>query len=192
MPGTIAPSPADLDPIIATFWQKGYAAASIGDLVDASGSNRAELYAEYGDKRGVFLAALQRYHDWVRDAVLPYFAATSDPLARIRGFLLFFSQGQIAGGPNCGCLLNNTAVEFGGADAEIKRIVTDMHASVAAFFAAAVAEAKRRGAVRADVDPDMAARNLLATAIGVSVLVRVRPDRKWLATIADGAVARLQ
>lgn len=192
MPGAIAPSAADLDPIIAAFWRKGYGATSIVDLIDASGSNRAELYAEHGDKRGVFLAALRRYHRWVRDSVLPFFAANADPLDRIRSFLLFFTPSQSAGKNNCGCLINNSAVEFGDGDAEISGIINKMHSDVTAFFAAAVAAAKQRGAARADLDTQAEAGNLLATAIGISVLARVRPDRKWLTTLAKGAVARLQ
>lgn len=187
-----APSAADLDPIVATFWRKGFGAASIGDLVDASGANRAELYALHGDKRGVFVAALRRYHAWVRDSVLPYFDAQDDPLDRVNSFLLFFTRSASGLGGHCGCLINNTAVEFGREDAEIRTIIEEMHADVAAFFASAVAEAQTRGAARADVDPASASSHLLATAIGISVLVRIRPDFLSLKAIADDAIARLQ
>src|ERR1700759_5024209 len=47
-----------------TFWKKGYAATSLDDLAAAMGMNRPSLYAGFGDKRALYLKALNRY--WER------------------------------------------------------------------------------------------------------------------------------
>ncbi|MBK6426479.1 MAG: helix-turn-helix transcriptional regulator [Blastocatellia bacterium] len=49
-----------LDRAIEAFWCKGYEATSIQDLVDEMGINRGSLYATFGDKHALFLAAIER------------------------------------------------------------------------------------------------------------------------------------
>src|SRR5579862_6960712 len=40
------------------FWNLGYAAASLDDLARATGLNRPSLYAAFGDKHALYMAAL--------------------------------------------------------------------------------------------------------------------------------------
>lgn len=45
------------------FWTKGLAATSYDDLASATGLHRPSIHAAFGDKRGLFAAALSRYLD---------------------------------------------------------------------------------------------------------------------------------
>ena len=45
------------------FWEKGYYATSLADLVSATGLNKNTLYTEFGSKEELFLAALRLYTD---------------------------------------------------------------------------------------------------------------------------------
>ena len=68
---TFDPSVA-LEQAMAVFWLKGYEATSMQDLVEAMGINRASLYATFGDKRQLFLAAIAHYDATVvRPAMAP-------------------------------------------------------------------------------------------------------------------------
>ena len=49
-----------LDKARAVFWNLGYAATSLDDIAAATGLNRPSLYAAFGDKHALYLAALQR------------------------------------------------------------------------------------------------------------------------------------
>lgn len=51
---------AVLDKARAVFWNLGYAATSLDDLAAATGLNRPSLYAAFGDKHALYLAALRR------------------------------------------------------------------------------------------------------------------------------------
>ncbi|WP_206020087.1 TetR/AcrR family transcriptional regulator [Pseudomaricurvus alkylphenolicus] len=46
---------------IDVFWEKGYDGASMKDLTEAMGINSPSLYAEFGDKRGLYLEAIESY-----------------------------------------------------------------------------------------------------------------------------------
>ncbi|MEK8144694.1 helix-turn-helix domain-containing protein [Streptomyces sp. M10(2022)] len=45
------------------FWDTGYAATSLEDLMRVSGLGKGSLYAAFGDKRQLFLRALHSYTD---------------------------------------------------------------------------------------------------------------------------------
>src|SRR3954464_15849496 len=59
--------PREYDPDTAlrrsldTFWRHGFSATSLDALGAATGMNRPSLYAAFGDKRALYLAALDRY-----------------------------------------------------------------------------------------------------------------------------------
>ena len=50
-----------LDKAMQTFWEHGYHATSISDLVEATRLQPGSLYAAFESKRGLFLAALDHY-----------------------------------------------------------------------------------------------------------------------------------
>ena len=50
-----------LDAAMRLFWIKGYPGTSLQDIVDATGLERPSIYNAYGNKRGVFHHALDRY-----------------------------------------------------------------------------------------------------------------------------------
>jgi TetR/AcrR family transcriptional repressor of nem operon len=50
-----------IEKLMKVFWDKGYEATSMQDLVDASGLLKGSLYGAFGDKRALYLAALRHY-----------------------------------------------------------------------------------------------------------------------------------
>src|ERR1700730_4834453 len=94
------------------FWAHGYYATSIEQLVEATGVSRHGLYAEFGDKRGLFLAAMKVYID---EVVTPAFAPVESPgagVGTIREYFAFqISLATKKGLPGPGCLFANTMVE---------------------------------------------------------------------------------
>ncbi|MFB2604650.1 helix-turn-helix domain-containing protein, partial [Rhizobium phaseoli] len=52
---------AALDTALRVFSERGYHAASISELTEAMGLAAGSVYKAFGDKRGIFLAAFDRY-----------------------------------------------------------------------------------------------------------------------------------
>jgi len=50
-----------LDRALEVFWRHGYEATSMSELVEATGAKAPTLYAAFGNKEGLFCAALERY-----------------------------------------------------------------------------------------------------------------------------------
>src|SRR5215831_3253346 len=65
------PRPKAFDPdealqkAMQVFWERGYAATSVEDLVQRMGINRFSLYSTFGGKHQLFVAALERYRETI-------------------------------------------------------------------------------------------------------------------------------
>jgi TetR/AcrR family transcriptional repressor of nem operon len=160
-------------------------------LVERTGINRASLYATYSDKRTLFLAALRRYDARNRRPLLARLESRDSAREAIRHlFLAFTSQASEKGG-NRGCFLANTALELAAHDHQVRSIVAHAQADIEAFFARTIKRGKASGEIPAHVKTSEAARGLLASLLGVLVLVRSRPERTLLAAVVDDALRRL-
>ena len=180
-----------LDKAVHLFWDHGYEATSMQDLVDAMGINRGSIYATYGGKRELFLMALRAYDERMRKQALLRLEEKLPPREAIRAMLNFFAQSVSDGHPGRACLLTNTALELASHDDEIREIVAKSQRGVEAFFSKMIKKGKQTGDIAAHVQPARAAKGLLATAIGIVVLTRSRPEPSLLQSIVTDAMTRL-
>ncbi len=127
---------AVLDAAVGVFWARGYAGASISDLTAATGLAPPSLYAAFGSKRGIFLAALDRYAETcgagpVRALAAAPAAGKAAALAEATVALCFPDDRP------CGCLIACVGAEAAAGDAAIRRHVGALFArSIAALDAA--------------------------------------------------------
>lgn len=182
---------AVLDKAMLAFWSRGYEATSMQDLVDQTGINRGSLYATFGDKHALFLAALRLYDEKMRRKLLADLEAHYAPREAIgRVFQAFLGQASERGG-NRGCFITNTALELAAHDADARRIVAQGQEEIEAFFARMIRSGQARGEIAPELDAVEASRGLLASLIGLVVLMRSRPSRPLLEAVAADALRRL-
>ncbi len=172
------------------FWCKGYGATSMRDLLDGMGIGRGSFYDTFGDKRALFLAALDRFEEgrasWVDEALEgPGLDGVEEVFWRSIENLLRFE-------PRRGCLLANTAVELAPHDPEVaQRISRYIHRTEAAFTGALV-RARESGEIPADRHPEVLARFLVNNLHGLRVLARAGSDRRTLEDAANVALEALR
>src|SRR5690242_19832109 len=107
------------------FWSKGFEATSLNDILTATGLSKSSLYATFGDKRELFLAAFEAYrkerlrhlHRILNDRQ-PARLAIEDFFRQV----LAHSQDETRG---CGCMTANEAVELAPHDANIQQLVAE-------------------------------------------------------------------
>ncbi|MEO3802371.1 TetR family transcriptional regulator [Nonomuraea sp. B1E8] len=156
------------------FWERGYEATSMADLVEHLGVARASIYATFGGKRELYLRALERYLAQ-RDVVGPL-AQPGPALPAIRAFLDAYVAECLADELRRGCMVVNTAVEFAARDAAMSAKVAASWAELETAIAAALVRARAQGEIPAEKDPHALARFLLVLLQGVRVLGRADPD----------------
>jgi TetR/AcrR family transcriptional repressor of nem operon len=181
-----------LDKAMQVFWNRGYEATSMQDLVDCTGINRGSLYSTYRDKHALFLAALQRYADNIHFKRLADLESKYGPRETIRQLFLAYTTEPSEKGGSRGCFLTNTALELAAHDRDAGKIVAQAQKRTEEFFARMVKKGKADGEVAPHVKPAEAAAALLASLIGLSVLTRSRPEPTLLHRIVDDAVRHLE
>jgi TetR/AcrR family transcriptional repressor of nem operon len=174
------------------FWEQGYAATSMEQLVTAMGISRQSLYDTYGDKHRLFLAAMDSYCAMLEAAMLrPLLApdaglqALHDTGMGIIDFLIQFPKRRA-------CLMANTTLELAPHDETVAAKVRTHLATMEAAFRHALTNARTRGEIAGDADCDALARYLVGMAHGLMVLAKSGADRATLTGIANTAVLALR
>lgn len=176
-----------LDRAMTLFWDRGYDATSVDDLVKATGVNRASLYASFGDKKAVFMKAFQHY---LASSVIGRVDAACQIVGPRQALLDFFDQvlGLSDSGCGKGCLITNTAAEFGTRDGDVLEQAREALAAIENAMDRCLRRAQAEGDLTKDADIRLRARHLLAALQGLLVLSKVNPDKKSLGHVAQRAV----
>jgi AcrR family transcriptional regulator len=156
------------------FRRKGYQAVSIRDLEEATGLKGGSIYNSFGDKAGLFNAAFAHYNQVVLQGRIDRYISAE---AGLRGLQeLFLSLLHEPNDEAFGCLITNTAVEFGG-QTQPHRCVDEGLQVLTQAFAERLEATRYDGRLRTGVEPLCAAVKLLALYQGVLVLVRAGHDK---------------
>ena len=174
-----------------TFWSHGYEATSMQDLVNATGVNRASLYATYGDKRELFLTALKKYDREIRRRMLTELSNETNTSQAIASVFDKFIDQTRAVQENWGCFLVNTALELAPHDSDIAGMVNTAQDEIEAFFLAMIRKGQEAGEFNSEADAEQLAHQVLASLLGMLVMIRSRPNESYLRAVRDGALKLL-
>ncbi len=121
-----------LSALTECLWDRGYAATPVSLLVEETGVNAASLYARYGSKKGIMLAALEAYAREAIESHRQLLAATPPGVGQIRA-VLEHAMACFDDPKARGCFLVNTITsvsedtpEFSLAVAEAMEIIRRM------------------------------------------------------------------
>lgn len=103
------------------FRTQGFAGTSLDDLAEATGVNRPSLYAAFGDKRALYLAALDSTEAWLTGSFENLLRADLPLRAAVERMLRYSIDVYLSGdtGP-AGCIALNTATVEAVTDPEIR------------------------------------------------------------------------
>ncbi len=169
-----------LDSAMRLFWRQGYEATSIHDLVDATGINRASMYATFGNKEALFARAIDHYVDQItgnRLALLREEGSARKALDRYFSLLIKFSLGE---GRYLGCLLTNTAVEAAARNGDVEAQLSEAFGRVEQTFRQVIRRGQAAGEISRNQRATVLARFLMTTVHGLRVVTRFNPDEKQL------------
>ena len=135
-----------LNKAMQVFWQKGYKATSMRDLVKEMGIQPGSIYNTFGDKHSLFLEALQHYGEVVTTNAIKILERDASPLENLQ---IFFND--IISRPfdkKCkGCLLVNSVVELSPHDSETAEIVKKIMQKIETAFYNCLKKAQECGEI---------------------------------------------
>ena len=180
-----------LDAVREQFWDAGYAATSMEDLMRVSGLGKGSLYAAFGDKRQLFLRALHGYTEDAHRHLRQALADAPRAVDALRMLLEAPVDDGPATGPRRGCLMANSTSELAHADPEVLAHAHRTYETSTALIGDGIARAQREGALPAETDPVALARALLAAQQGIVFMSRTGMDTATLAATARSLAAQL-
>jgi TetR/AcrR family transcriptional repressor of nem operon len=186
------PREFDIDAAVAdaieVFRAHGYHGASVQDLTDGTGLARGSLYKAFGDKKSLFLAALDHYTAASLKRVGDNLAEPGSARAAIREALMGYARRAAATQGRQGCLITAAAMEMMPADIEVSALITRMFRRIEDLFAAAIIRGQSAGEIPRHYDERAIAKLLLCTVQGLRVLGKTGPSERETEAVVDTAL----
>jgi TetR/AcrR family transcriptional regulator, copper-responsive repressor len=177
-----------LEKAMLLFWKRGYDATSVADLASGLGINPPSLYAAFGDKRSLFLEAVERYADRYGSFLPKALQEGATAYQAIERML--HDAAEMYSLPDCprGCMVISAATNCTPASAGI---ADDLRARRVASHGAILARLKKGlgdGDLPDTADVGALADFYAATLYGLSALARDGASREALEGIAAQAM----
>jgi TetR/AcrR family transcriptional regulator, transcriptional repressor for nem operon len=180
-----------LDKALAVFHKQGYSATSMQDLVDAMGINRFSVYASFGSKDGLFLAALKRYLQWDGAQFLrvaSHACSAKEAIVEILNLTVtLISEDK----ERKGCFLVNSAIELSALPYGAANDVMRGMGATQELLEILVQRAQQEKDISPEHDSRHLAAALLAGIIGMRVLGRAGTEIGTLQMVAQGHIKSL-
>ena len=171
------------------FWQQGYEATSLPELLNTMGIGRQSLYDTFGGKHQLFMESLTRYRRTIWDTL----GDLQSPNASIKDVRAWFgSMAEFFGATphKRACLLINCTMELAPHNDEVAEFVHEHYQVMEDAMLNAVERCVERGEMETS-NKRATARALLSTALGMGVYSKSGHGRESLKDIADTVIGCL-
>ncbi len=180
-----------IDRALAMFWQQGYEATSVRDLLSHAGISSSSLYATFGDKHELFCAALDRYRALEREQFATILADSQAIRPTLNDLYATLIDTLLLDDGSRGSFTLNAAIELGGRDLPVLDRLRHHFDDVCGMLASRLAEAQARGEINAVTPAADLARYLLFGLYSLATMARIYPDRELLEGMAGMLMAIL-
>ncbi|PFD34679.1 TetR family transcriptional regulator [Bacillus cereus] len=174
-----------LDAAMQLFWEKGYAATSLSDLTAKMGIQKPSLYSAFGDKEGLFEAALRRYTNLHATSIRTKLQKEQSVKEAIRTFFENMVEEEYKKESNKGCFCINTMVELAPHNEKFEVLTREHQMYLSVIFQELIAKGIQSGELQSDVNAKALAQTLVTSLIGLTVLMKSRPER----SVVDNSVS---
>lgn len=181
---------AALDQVLPVFWRDGFDGATVQDLADAVGVSKPSLYAAYGNKESLYLAALRRYADLHSAQRVALLDAEPDGREAMRRFMRATVESYTDSNHPSGCLvvMGTTACESATLPDAVRAALCASMREAAAVIEARLVRAQHDGHLRGDADAKAMAGYFNTVLSGLSVQAKAGAPREALLRVVDEAM----
>lgn len=183
---------AALETVVRLFWRQGLASTGIQDVVTVTGLNRSSLYATFGGKRELYLAALRRYVESRSQPAFRRLAEDGRGMPAVAEFFAGLIEARCSGTyARWGCMVVNAHAGAENSDPEVRALLHEHHRRLRDAMYTALATARDRGQLGPGTDPGAAADLLVLLAYGVNLRSRAGADVRSLEATVGTALASI-
>ena len=172
-----------LQKAIHLFSQQGFAASSTDELMRVMDVGRQSMYDTFGDKRALFLKALEMYVRQSVHAITVELERPGSSLSAVQNALVAFAERKELSSAE-GCMGLNAISEFGQRDADVTRITRNAARVLRQTLMHVLTRAKNQGEISSDADLDSMADFFESTLAGIRMAAKGGKSRQALRNIA--------
>ena len=176
---------------VEVFASHGYEGASTEVLLARMGISRQSMYDTFGDKRRLYLEALERYSGGSTAEIIAAMNAESSAAKGLEAALLQFVM-RPSVRPEDGCMGVGAVTEFGRTDRQVTAITDVASATLMAAFARVVRKGQKAGELAPDLDARASARFLATALSGLKVSARAGASAAELRDVVRITLRSLQ
>ena len=169
------------------FWRHGYEATALSDLTAAMGVTPPSIYTAFGDKKSLFLEAVQRYLSGpVTSETIIQKAATAREAAA--SLLEAAAHGFTGIGTPPGCLLASSAISCSAEAADVQHELAEIRRKIERRLRERIEAGMASGEMPAELDATALSGHVMAVIQGMSTLARDGATRDELLRVAHTAM----
>ncbi|MNB72196.1 HTH-type transcriptional repressor ComR [compost metagenome] len=181
---------AVLDKAMRLFWEQGYEKTSMTDLVEHMGIHRRSLYDTFGDKRQLFLKAIDRFEHKIAAELAAGVKQSKTAAEALQFIFNFIIVGDEDSPP--GCLMVNSAVELAVRDADVDTKATEAFTMTEQLFKEIILWGQRDGEFTVHSEAGELAEYLHNVVVGLRVMARTSAPKEKLHRIAQVSMKFLE
>jgi len=177
-----------LDAAMHLFWERGYEATSIQELVEATGVQRQSLYDTFGSKHEMFLQSLMRYQAMeghqLSDLTKKH---PKGGLPLIRAIIESCASQTVR--DTRGCFAANCAAELGSSDEDVAERVRIGRDGLEDVFKRCLLQARAAGELKSSSSVSALAQFLVNAYFGLRLLAKTRPTKAMIDNVVSVTLA---
>ena len=181
-----------LQAAMEAFWDRGFEATSLTDLMEATGLQKGSIYKAFGSKHEFFIQALTRYLDDIYRKMQKALEGPESPKQGVRRWLKLILQLCNEQDKRRGCFAVNSVVELGPHDEATASRLRRHFARVEKLLANTIARGQRRGEISDNRSPEELAGILLVLAKGMLASSKVAHSKERIQRSAEFALEALR
>lgn len=180
-----------LDAALNVFWRCGFQNASLSELTKATGLSKPSLYGAFGDKKSLYLRALQRYVAFLSESCGKELRDEKNSKQAVKAYLTSMSRMLTDPALPGGCFIVTGTADFGGPllPPDVEDALKQAFSSSEALLTEHLRHAKTIGDLPESADPERLASLLLTLIAGLAVQAKNGAPESKLKDIVQTAMA---
>lgn len=174
-----------LEKAINLFWEQGYNATSMQQLVDHLGINRASLYDTYGSKKQLFIKAFNIYHSRQLAHIETLLFEFSEVKVAIRQYFESITKQILNDQVAKGCFVVNTTTELLPADEDFKDLIAEYKQEFVTLLDKRLKKGISDQQLAKDIDSNSLALAIYSYQNGIKVIAKTHPTESDLQDMVD-------
>ncbi len=172
-----------LEKAMILFWEKGYHATSIQNLVNNLGINRGSLYDTFGGKKNLFEQSLSLYCSNNIKVTLDLLQKEKSVKIWLKKLFQIFVDNAVDN--KKGCFVVNTTTEISCKDEVINTALLTNQSNFEKMFYDYLLEAQNSGEISKDKDINTLSFMIYTLFSGIQVVARLEKDNKRLENLSN-------